>query len=225
LDPGLPARPTATCLLIGGNLSGRWTYDRALKEAEEAARLDPDFSVVYAFLIVNYTAVNRFEEAKAAYGQSLERKLDSTFYPPALYQIAFLQNDAAGMAQQAAKLVGKPGVEDEMLALQSDTAAYSGRLKDPGRFPGARRTRRHGRKERKLRRCIPRSPVCVKPCSAMPIKRGEQVSFALRHSEGRDVQYAAALALAFAGDDARAQALTNGLGKRISEDTLVQFIS
>jgi serine/threonine protein kinase/tetratricopeptide (TPR) repeat protein len=198
-------------------------YDRALKEAEEAARLDPDFSVVYAFLIVNYTAVNRFEEAKAAYGQALERKLDSTFYPPALYQIAFLQNDAAGMAQQAAKLVGKPGVEDEMLALQSDTAAYSGRLKD-AREISRRATDSAERAQEKEAAALYSALAGLREALfGNADKAGEQVSFALRHSEGRDVQYAAALALAFAGDDARAQALTNGLGKRYPEDTLVQF--
>jgi predicted Zn-dependent protease len=38
----------------------------------------------------------------------------------------------------------------------------------------------------------------------------------------RDVQYGAALALAYAGDEVRAQALTNDLAKRFPEDTLVQ---
>jgi tetratricopeptide (TPR) repeat protein len=42
-------------------------------------------------------------------------------------------------------------------------------------------------------------------------------------SAGRDVQYGAALALAYARDDARAQALTGDLGKRFSEDITVQF--
>jgi ATP/maltotriose-dependent transcriptional regulator MalT len=37
------------------------------------------------------------------------------------------------------------------------------------------------------------------------------------------VQYAAALALAYAGDDVRAQALTDDLSKRFPEATIVQF--
>jgi predicted Zn-dependent protease len=45
----------------------------------------------------------------------------------------------------------------------------------------------------------------------------------MRRSAGRDAQYGAALALAYAGDDARAQALTDDLGKRFPEDTIVQF--
>ena len=45
-----------------------------------------------------------------------------------LYAVAFLQNDAAGMAQQVAWSAGKPGVEDVPLAFEADTAAYSGQL-------------------------------------------------------------------------------------------------
>jgi predicted Zn-dependent protease len=37
------------------------------------------------------------------------------------------------------------------------------------------------------------------------------------------VQYGAALAFAYAGDDKRAQALTDDLGKRFPEDTVAQF--
>jgi eukaryotic-like serine/threonine-protein kinase len=42
-------------------------------------------------------------------------------------------------------------------------------------------------------------------------------------SAGRDVQYGSALAFAYARDDKRAQALTDDLGKRYPEDTIVQF--
>jgi hypothetical protein len=43
--------------------------------------------------------------------QALERKLNNPFLHIALYQIAFLQSDAAVMTQQVAWSVGKPGVE------------------------------------------------------------------------------------------------------------------
>ena len=46
---------------------------------------------------------------------------------------------------------------------------------------------------------------------------------AMARSTGRDVQYGAALALAYAGDNGRAQVLTDDLSKRFREDTIVQF--
>jgi len=46
---------------------------------------------------------------------------------------------------------------------------------------------------------------------------------ALALSNGRDVQYAAALAMASAGDVSRVRVLADDLAKRFPEDTVVQF--
>src|SRR5262249_15072170 len=46
---------------------------------------------------------------------------------------------------------------------------------------------------------------------------------ALELSNGRDVEYAAGLALAFAGDTSRSEALASDLEKRFPEDTFVKF--
>lgn len=46
---------------------------------------------------------------------------------------------------------------------------------------------------------------------------------ALELSKGRDVQYAAGLALAFSGDFIRSEALAGDLEKRFPEDTFVKF--
>ena len=45
----------------------------------------------------------------------------------------------------------------------------------------------------------------------------------LQLSNGRDVEYAAAFALALAGDLPRAQSLADDLARRFPEDTSVQF--
>jgi hypothetical protein len=83
-------------------------------------------------------ALNRLDQAKANYRQAFERKLDHPFFHYDLYGIAFLQNDAVGMAQQVAWSAGKRGVEDVLLGVQADTAAYSGRLNNPESFPAGR---------------------------------------------------------------------------------------
>jgi predicted Zn-dependent protease len=55
-------------------------------------------------------------------------------------------------------------------------------------------------------------------------RRGrERAAAALALSTGRDVQYGAALALAFAGDSSNAEKLTEELAKRFPSDTVVQF--
>ncbi len=104
-------------------------YEKAVEEGREAIRLSPDSPISYAILMFSYIALNRLDEAKATYHQALERKLNNSFLHIALYQIAFLQNDAAVMTQQVAWSVGKPGVEDELLNYEADTAAFSGRMR------------------------------------------------------------------------------------------------
>ena len=47
---------------------------------------------------------------------------------------------------------------------------------------------------------------------------------ALALSNSRDVEYAAAFALAVSGDDSRSQALASDLSRRFPEDTKVRFI-
>ncbi len=100
----------------------------------------PIVPIPLLYLGINYIRLNRLEEAKAIYRQALERKLDHPYLHADLYLIAFLQNDAAAMKQQALWTAGKLGPENYILALQADTSAYSGRLREARAFsqPGDR---------------------------------------------------------------------------------------
>jgi eukaryotic-like serine/threonine-protein kinase len=198
-------------------------YEKGVEEGREAVRLNPNLSISYALLMFDYIDLNRLDEAKANYGQALERKLDHPFFHNALYQIAFLQDDAAGMEQQVAWSVGKPGVEDELLELEADSAAYSGRLRDAREF--SRRAmdsaERAGNKETAATYSALSGLREALFGNADEARR--RSTLAIQHSAGRDVQYGTALALAYVGDDGRAQAPTDDLAKRFPEDTIVKF--
>ena len=147
-------------------------YEQAVEEAREALRLNPDSPLPYAFLMLDDTALNRLDEAKATHQQALGRKLDSPFFHEAEYEIAFLHNDRAGMEQQVGWSEGRPGEEDTLLGLEADTAAYSGRLGAGRELSGRPLTPPSGQeKEETLLTTWP-CPVCVKPCSATQSKRG-----------------------------------------------------
>jgi DNA-binding winged helix-turn-helix (wHTH) protein/predicted Zn-dependent protease len=197
-------------------------YEKAVAEGRESLRLTPDNPIPYFVLMYSYIALNRLDEAKAAYGQALERKLDHPFLHSDLYEIAFLQNDAAGMAQQVAWSAGKPGVEDELLELEANTAAYSGRLKETREFS----RRAMDSAEREDEKETAATYIAVSGLREALFGNAEEgrrhATTAIKRSPGRGVQYGAALALAYAGDDRRAQALTDDLGKRFPEVTIVQ---
>ena len=120
--------------LAGAIYPATGQYEKAVEQGREAIRLSPNFPPSYYVPIRDYIALNRLDEAKATYEQALERKMKSSYFHLALYQIAFLQNDSAGMAQQVAASAGKPGLEATLLANEADTAAYSGRLRNAREF-------------------------------------------------------------------------------------------
>jgi predicted Zn-dependent protease len=141
----------------------------------------------------------------------------------ALYQIAFLQNDAPGMAQQIAKTTGRLGFEDQLLNLESDTAAYSGRLKYARELSRRAMDSAEGAGEKDPPATYSATSGLREAWFGNTDEARQRVTFALSRSASRDVWYLAALAFAYSREDARAQALADDLGKRFPEDTLVQF--
>ena len=209
--------------LAGAVLPVVGQIERAAEEAAEGIRLNPDFAVPYAQLILVQAALNRFDDAKATYANAVARKLHYPFIDLSMYEIAFLQNDTAGMAEQAAKTVNLPGWGDQTLNLEGDTAAYYGRLKDAREL-----TRRAIDAAQAAGEKDP--PALYLATSAMrevwfgnTDEARRLVAAALKRSSARDVLYLAALASAYSRDDTQAKKLADDLSKRFPEDTIAQF--
>jgi eukaryotic-like serine/threonine-protein kinase len=197
-------------------------YEKGVEAGREAVRLKPDFFASYSLLMFNYIALNRLDEVKATYEQALERKLNNPFFHLALYQIAFLQNDAAEMAQQVARSAGTPGEEDELLGMEADTAAYFGQLSNAREFSRRAMDSAERAQEKEPAATYSALSGLREALFGNAEEARRRAAMAMERSAGRDVQYGAALAFAYAGEDARAQALTGDLGKRFPEDTSVQ---
>ena len=216
-----PRSPMPHSYLAGAVYPPLGQYQKGVEEAREATRLSPDFPISYAFLMFNYIALNRLDDAKAAYKLASEHKLGHLFYAAALYQIAFLENDSDGMERQVARSAGQPG-EDELSGLEAETIAYSGRLKNSQE--ASRRAmesaERAGEKEADATYLALSALRDALFGDADEARR--RAVFTMTRSSGRDVQYGAALAFAYTGDDGRTLALADDLNKRFPEDTLVQ---
>ncbi len=198
-------------------------YERAAEESTEGVRLRPDFALAYAFRIRAYTALNRFDEAKAIYAQALERKLHTSEIDAAMYFLAFVQNDTAAMAQHVIRAESLPKWEHKILSMEGDTAAYAGHLREAREF--SRRAmdsaQRAGEKD---------APAVYSGISGLreawfgnTDEARRRATLAMQLSTGRDLQYFAALAFAYAREDARAKTLADDLDKSFPEDTIVQF--
>lgn len=198
-------------------------YDKGVEAGEEAVRLNPGNPIHYALLSYDYIALDQLDKAEALFQQAFQRKLDHPYFLEGRYQIALLRNDAAEMARQAARSEGIPGIEDQLLNFEAETAAYSGRLKAAQDF--TRRAMESA--ERVGEKQTPATYLAVSGLRAALFgnsKEAQQrVSRALGNSAARDLQYASALTYALAGNDNRAQELAADLSKQFPEDTVVQY--
>jgi serine/threonine protein kinase len=214
--------PVAVLSEIYANLG---QYDKALAEAREAYRLDPMLFTNDPELIVSsYLNLNDLQEAQAAIEEALAKKLDSPFVRYDMYEVAFLRNDPAGMAQQVTWAANKPGVEDVLLNNEAETAAYSGQLVKARAFSrqADASAERSGEKETAAEYEAGAALREALFGNASEAHQRAKAAFALL--AGRDVQFRAALAMALAGDAARAQVLADDLGRHFPQDTIVQFI-
>ena len=114
------------------NLGARYCaigqYERALEEAREGVRLNPDAGVAYASLAHGFIGLNRYQDARAAIEQARARNMEPPYSGYMLYAIGLLEGDAAAMQQQVDRVAGTP-TEAGMLAVQSVTAAYAGQVR------------------------------------------------------------------------------------------------
>ena len=198
-------------------------YDKALTEFQTAVRLAPDEVNGYEGLEGTYVALNRLDEAKATFDQALARKLDGGFLRQYMYDLAFLRGDTAQMEQQVAWAAGKPGDEDPLLSMQSDTEAYYGRLSKARDF-SRRAVDSAVRADSKETAALWRVNAAQREAelgNASSAKQGVAAAFAL--STGRDVKVGAALALARIGDTLRAKALGEELEKSYPTNTLIKL--
>lgn len=127
------------------------------------------------------------------------------------------------MEQLVAHAAGKPGLEDALLGYEADTAAYSGRLEKARKFSRQAVVSAERAQEKEAAAGYEADAALREVLFGNQGEARHRVASALRLSRGQDVQYAAALALALAGDAARAQVLADDLGKHFPEDTIVQF--
>jgi eukaryotic-like serine/threonine-protein kinase len=217
-----PRAPAPHMFLSGFIYRSLGQYNKGLEEGEESVRLNPNNPIPYSILMLNNLSLNRLEDAKSAYAQALERKLTRPTFHAWLYAIAFLQNDATEMGQQVAWSEGKPGVEDVLLGLEARTAAHSGRLKEARDFSNrAVASAQRAQEEETAVGYVAASALVEALFGNVPEAR-HRAAKALGISTNRETQYGAALALAFSGDSARAEAIAKDLAKGFPEATVVR---
>jgi serine/threonine protein kinase/Tfp pilus assembly protein PilF len=216
-------QPNALGLLGGLAPHGTGRFERVIETAQQVITADPDDLYGYSNLASGNYFLNRFDEAEAAVQRAFERKLGDPELLTIAYRIALMKGNREQKDRFANSAIGKVRVEDEIGHLQALELARSGQLEAARRSSNGAidLALRHGERETAATYQAARSVWEAVYGNAVEGKR--HAVAALERSKGRDVQYAAGLALALSGDASRSQQLADDLEKRFPEDTFVNF--
>jgi tetratricopeptide (TPR) repeat protein len=214
-------RDSVPPLNLAVNLISLGQYEKGVAETLESIRLGPDSVTGYGNLVGIYAALNRLDEAKSTYEQALARKLEGRILHVNRYGVAFLEGDTPEIQRQLAWAAGKPGVEDLLLSIHSDTEAYAGRLEKARELSrqAADVAKRNDQKETAavwLLNAALRDAEVGNTAQAR-----QQATSALALVSTRDLRVLAALVFARGGDTARAQTMADDLNKREPLNTVL----
>jgi tetratricopeptide (TPR) repeat protein len=198
-------------------------YEKAHAAALQAVKINPGSGNNFVNLMYSYQWINQLDQSKAAAQESRSHNIDSPWIPLVLYNVDFLLHDGAGMQKQVADATGKMGIDDQILFLESETAAYGGEFaksQDLARR-AADSARRSDEKETSAE-YLAHAAVRDALAGNAAVARQEAQS-ALTLATGRQTVGFSAIALGLAGDSVRATQLVADLAKSFPKDTIVQF--
>jgi eukaryotic-like serine/threonine-protein kinase len=198
-------------------------YENSHAAAEQSLKLVPSSGNDLVSVLYTDIWLNQFDQAAETAQRERARQVDSPWVPLMLYTVDFVKHDAGDMEKQVPAATGKPGVDDQMRFLESESAAYGGQYAKAQELArGASDSAlRLGQKESAgeylahdaIRQALVGNAAAAK----------EEVSAAMALAQTRQVKAFSAVALALAGDAAASEHLIEDLTMRFPEDTIVKF--
>jgi tetratricopeptide (TPR) repeat protein len=211
-------------LISGLALTSTGQYELSIAEAEKAIALDPDLTPPYTNQARNQVFLNRLDDALLTVRRATERKLEPAELTLVPYFAAFLKGDDEELRRTGSVARKDPGLEDMVSHLETLVLARSGHLQDARRRSAVpvEIAQRSGRRERAG--LFEAGRAVWEAFYGNAAAAWQSVSKALALGRGRDVDYAAAFALALSGDLVQSRALAEDLSRAFPEDTFVQFM-
>ncbi|HYK20802.1 MAG TPA: serine/threonine-protein kinase [Pyrinomonadaceae bacterium] len=204
-------------LAVACNLTGR--YDKAVEEAREAIRLNPNFPNGYLLEGGAFLGLNRFDEAGTIWKQAAQ-KFDSATLHFEFYLLAFLRGDAAAMRQQVDWAGGKPD-EFVMVYLQSRTAGFYGQWRRARELSGRAVDLAQQRELKEAAAGYLSTDALIDAALGNYQQAKDETTKALNIARNRVSLSRSALALALCGERGQAQPLVDELARRFPKDSFI----
>jgi eukaryotic-like serine/threonine-protein kinase len=197
-------------------------YEKALENAREALRLDPDNEDNVMGLGHAYIALNRLEEAATVFKQAEDRKLEGQGLLWGRYELAFLKDDAQEMERLLTSAASDPSSQGNVLVWSS---LWEG---DHGKLRAVRDLLQTAAKSAQRDKAMEWAGFLQAGTGLLEAYFGDSqearahADAAARLATNRDTAMMAARDLALAGDVKGAEKLAADLNQRFPLDTEVQ---
>src|SRR5262245_15184870 len=217
------SQPSPQGLLGGLATHGTGRFARVIEVSHERIAPQPGDVFGYSNLASADYYLDRFDDAQAVIQQAAAQNVRNPDLLIIAHNIALLSGDKAQKDRVAGLARGTPRVENAIAHQEALALARS------GRFEAARQTsnraidlaQQEGEREAVASYHASRGVWEALVGNTDEAKR--RATAALDLSKARDIEYAAGLAFALAGDAARSQPLGDDLEKRFPEDTFAKF--
>jgi tetratricopeptide (TPR) repeat protein len=201
--------------------TGRW--EKAIEQAQKSIEAFPDALPGYSLLATSYFFLDRFDEAEKTLGQASARQLEQPSDLALRYDIALLKGDSEQMDRVVARAKGMGGAEHWLANSEALAQARSGHLKQARE--SSRRAIGLAQRDGEYETAATYQAVegVWEALFGNTAEARRSAAAALALSSGRDIEYAAGVALALSGEISRSDALASELRMRYPEDTFVRF--
>jgi tetratricopeptide (TPR) repeat protein len=216
-------QPSPHDLLGGLSTHGTGRFERAIEISREQIAADPTVVFGYHNLASSLFFLDRFPEAEKTLEQAAERKVEEPYLLVFRYNLAALKDDKEQMDRVVALAKGKFGAEHWVAHAKALALARSGRLRE-ARQSSSRAVNlalQEGQREKAA--SYGAAQAVLEAVCGNGAEAKSKALAALELSRGRDIQYAAGLALALSRESFRSEALASDLEERFPEDTFVKF--
>ncbi len=219
-----PRDPVPHGLISGLALTSTGKYELAIAEADKAIALDPDLTPAYSNRAFNQLYLNRLDDAVLTLRRVTERKLAAAEFLLVDYFVAFLRGTDDELRRTAEAARKSPSAEDMILHLEALALARSGRLQEARRMSAVPIEIAQQASRRERAGLFEAARAVWEAFYGNAVAARQNATRALELGRGREVDYAAAFALALSGDLPKARALAEDLAREFPEDTSVQFM-
>jgi eukaryotic-like serine/threonine-protein kinase len=210
---------------LGIVLAQEGLYEQAAAITRQGIQIEPSQVTLDENLTGYLLALDRFDETRHIIQEQQPHKPDNYIFPAALYALGFLSSNSPEVAKQEQWFATTPEYETFGLALESDTEAFAGHLRKARELTD-RADNSAVRADRKETGAIWEARAAERDAAFGNAAQARRRAIeALRISPAsQGVQVEAALALATAGDGAKAETLIRDLMQHFALDTQTQSL-